>query len=80
MARLAAQVTCLADNRLTIINVMAIAILQGVQPLQQHTHPLWRYNGTDDATRSMRKGFKDQAAITTALSGIFKGEKEDFDQ
>jgi hypothetical protein len=80
VARLAAQVTCLADNRLTIINVMAIAILRGVQPLQQRTHPLWRYNGIDDATQSMKKGFKDQAATTAALAGIYKGEKDDFAQ
>lgn len=51
---LASQVSCLARKGLTIIN----AILWGVQRLQQRIHPLWRYNGTDDATRSMKKGFQ----------------------
>lgn len=45
------RVLALAHGGLTIVDVMAIAINQCVQPLQQRTHPLWSYNGTSDASR-----------------------------
>lgn len=57
---------------------MAVAIARGVQPLQQRIHPLWRYNGSDDATQAIRDGFENQAALAAALEAIYKGEKEDF--
>jgi hypothetical protein len=50
--RLAARVRILAHHKLTMIDVMAAAISRCVQPLQQRVHPLWRYNGTSDTTRS----------------------------
>lgn len=70
VARLAAQVRCLAHNRLTIIDVTATAISQGVQPPQPRIHPLWRYNGTNDAARSSNHGCH--------YSRHIQGEKEDF--
>ena len=76
--RLAAQVSCLAHNKLTTIDVIAMTILRGVQPLQQRVHPLWRYNGKDDATRSVKEDFASPAALAAVLAGIFKGEEEDF--
>ena len=78
VARLAAQVTCLAHNKLTLINVMAVAIARGIQPLQQRVHPMWEYNGTDDSTRAIRCGFEDRQALGLALETMFKGEKADL--
>lgn len=57
---------------------MAVAIGRGVQPLQQRTHALWQYNGSNDATRVIRKGFESLAALAAALEAIYKGGKEDF--
>jgi hypothetical protein len=57
---------------------MAAAITRCVQPLQQRIHPLWRYNGTSDTTRSRRLGPANQAALEAALADLYKGEKEDF--
>lgn len=57
---------------------MVVAIGRGVQLLQQRTHPLWRYNRSNDTTQAIREGFKNQAALTATLEVIYKGEKEDF--
>jgi hypothetical protein len=78
VTRLAAQVRLLAHNRLTMVDVMAIAIARCVQPLQQRIHPLWNYNGEDDATRYTRKGPANQAAIAAILADLFKGEEQEF--
>jgi hypothetical protein len=63
-----------------MIDVMAAALTRCVQPLQQRVHPLWRYNGTSDTTRSRRLGPADQTALAAALAALFKGEQEDFIQ
>ena len=68
----------LAHNGLTIIDVMAAAIARCVQPLQQRMHPLWCYNGEDDATQCTRKGPADQAAMAVILADLFKGEEQEF--
>jgi hypothetical protein len=78
--RLATQVRLLVHSKLTIIDVMTAVIARCVQPLQQRTHPLWRYNGTNDTTRSQRQGPANQAAMAAILADHFKGEKEDFTQ
>ena len=41
-------------------------------------HPLWCYNGVDDATRYKRMGPADQAAMATILADLFKGEEQEF--
>jgi hypothetical protein len=61
-----------------MVDVMAIAIARCVQPLQQRIHPLWKYNGEDDATRYTRKGPANQAAIAAILADLFKGEEQEF--
>jgi hypothetical protein len=78
VARLAAQVRWLAHNGLTIIDMMAIAIARCVQPLQQRVHPLWNYNGEDDATRYKKKGPANQAAMAAILADLYKGEEQEF--
>ena len=67
-----------ALSGLTIIEVMSICIMQGVQPLQYRGHPLWCYNGADDAIRCGRKGPDNAAALAKILSELFKGEEEEF--
>lgn len=78
MAHLPAKVRCLTNTGLTIIDVMAVAIDRRVQPLWQRQHPLCMYNGTDDTTRSIQRGFKNEAAFGAAIAGIYKGEATDF--
>ena len=68
----------LAKLGLTIIEVMSICIMRGVQPLQYQGHPMWRFNGEDDATRCGRKGPNSAAALAKVLSELFKGEEEEF--
>ena len=50
------RIKLLAKSGLTITEVMAICIMRGVQPLQYRGHPMWDFNGEDDATRYGRKG------------------------
>jgi hypothetical protein len=78
--RLSTHVRLLAHHKLTMIDVMAAVLTRCVQPLQQRVHPLWRYNGTSDTTRSRRLGPADQTALAAALADLFKGEQEDFVQ
>ena len=52
--------------------------MRGVQPLQYRGHPMWDFNGEDDATRHGRKGLGSAADLVKILSGLYKGEKEDF--
>ena len=72
------RIEALAQSGLTIIEVMSICIMRGVQPLQYHGHPLWCFNGADDATCYERKGPGDAAALAKILSELFKGEEEEF--
>lgn len=53
---------------------MAVALARGVQPLQQRAHPMWEYNGTDDSTRAIRKGFYEGRSLKDMLALMFKGE------
>ena len=39
---------------------------------------MWDFNGEDDATRHGRKGPGSVADLVKILSGLYKGEKEDF--
>ena len=72
------RIKLLAKSGLTIVEVMAICIMRGVQPLQYRGHPLWCFNGEDDATRCGRKGPDSAAALAKILSELFKGEEEEF--
>ena len=75
---LMSRIKLLAKSRLTIVEVMAICIMRGVQPLQYRGNPMWHYNGTDDATRCGRKGPDSATALARILSDLYKGEEEDF--
>ena len=72
------RIKALAQSGFTVIEVMSICIMRGVQPLQYRGHPLWCYNGADDATRCGRKGPDNAAALAKILSELFKGEEEEF--
>ena len=72
------QIKALVQSGLTIIEVMSICIMRGVQPLQYRGHPLWCFNEEDDATRCGRKGLDSPTALAKVLSELFKGEEEEF--
>ena len=61
-----------------MIKVMTICIMRGVQLLQYRGHPMWDFNGEDDATRCGRKGLDSAATLTRILSALYKGEEEEF--
>ena len=71
-------IKALAQSGLTIIEVMSICIMRGVQPLQYRGHPLWCFNEEDDATHCGRKGPDSAAALAKILSELLKGEEEEF--
>ena len=72
------RIRLLAHSGLTMIGVMATCIMRGVQPLQYRGHPMWDFNGDDDATHHGRKGPGSADDLVKILSGLYKGEKEDF--
>ena len=72
------RIKLLAHSRLTMIEVMATCIMRGVQPLQYRGHPMWDFNGDDDATRCGHKGPKSVTDLTKILSTLYKGEEEEF--
>ena len=72
------RIRLLAHSGLTMIGVMATCIMRGVQPLQYRGHPMWDFNGENDATRHGRKGPGSTIDLVKILSGLYKGEKEDF--
>ncbi len=72
------QIRLLDHSGLTMIEVMATCITRGVQPLQYRGHPMWDFNGEDDATRCSRKGPDLAATLMKILSSLFKGEEEEF--
>ena len=72
------RIRLLAHSGLTMIGVMAECIMRGVQPLQYRSHPMWDFNGEDDATRCGRKGPDSAAALLKILSTLYKGEEEEF--
>ena len=61
-----------------MIEVMATCIMRGVQPLQYRGHPMWDFNGEDDATLYGRKGSGSVADLIKILSTLYKGEEEEF--
>ncbi len=72
------RIKLLAKSGLTIVEVMAICIIRGVQPFQYRGHPMWDFNREDDATRCDRKGPESAAALREILSNLYKGEEEEF--
>ena len=72
------RIKTLAKSGLTIIEVMSICIMRGVQPLKYRGKPMWHFNGEDDATHCGRKGLDSVAALAKILSDLFKGEEEEF--
>ena len=72
------RIKLLAKSGLTIVEVMAICIMRGVQPLQYLGNPVWHYKGTDDATRCGRNGPNSATMLARILSDLYKGEEEDF--
>ena len=72
------RIKILAQSRLSIIEVIAISITRGVQPLQSRGLPLWNYNREDDTSRYGRKGPDNFAALSAMLADLYKGEKEEF--
>ena len=61
-----------------MIGVMATCIMRGVQPLQYRGHPMWDFNGEDDATCCGRKGPGSVTDLMKILSALYKGEEEVF--
>src|SRR3954469_1123363 len=72
------RIKALALSGLTTTEVMSICIMRGVQPLQYRGHPMWDFNGEDDATRCGRNWPDSIAALAKILSGLYKGEEEEF--
>ena len=72
------RIRLLAHSGLTMIGVMAACIMRGVQPLQYRGHPMWDFNGEDDATRYGRKGPDSATALLKILSTLYKGEEEEL--
>ena len=75
---LMSRISSLARSRLTMIEVMAICIMRGVQLLQYRGHPMWDFNGEDDATRHGHKGPDSAAVLIKILSALYKGEEEEY--
>ena len=75
---LMSRIRLLDHSRLTMIKVMAICITREVQSLQYRGHPMWDFNGEDDATRCDCKGPDTAATLTRILSALYKGEEEEF--
>ena len=72
------RIRLLAHSGLTMIGVMATCIMWGVQPLQYRGHPMWDFNGEDDATRHGRKGLDSAASLIKILSALYKVGEEEF--
>ena len=72
------RIRLLAHSGLTMIKFMAVCITREVHPLQYRGHPMWDFNGEDDATRCGRKGPDSAATLTRILSALYKEEEEEF--
>ena len=72
------RIKALAQSGLTVIEVMSICIMRGVQPLQYRGKPMWHFNGEDDATHCGRKGPDSITALAKILSDLYEGEEEEF--
>ena len=69
------RISFLARSGLTMIEIMAICIMRGVQLLQYRGHPMWDFNWEDDATRYGRKGLGSVADLIKILSTLYKGKR-----
>ena len=76
--QLMSKIKELTQSRLIVIEVMAISIARGVQPLQYRGLPMWHYNGEDDASRCNRKGLDTPSSLSKILAELFKGEEKEF--
>ena len=72
------KIKTLAQSGQSIIEVMAISTMRGIQPLQSRGLPMWNYNKEDDTSRYGRKGPDNFAALAAMLADLYKGEKEEF--
>ena len=72
------RIKLLAKSGLTIVEVMEICIMRGVQPLQYRGKPMWHFNGEDDVTRCGYKSPDSATALARILSDLYKGEEEEF--
>ena len=73
--QLMSKIRILAQSGLPIVEVMAISIMRGVQPLQYRGHPMWHFNGDDDATHCGRKGSDSTTTLVEILSDLYKGKE-----
>ena len=72
------RIKILAKSGMTIVEVMAMCIMRGVQPLQYRGQPMWHYNGEDDATRCGHKGPDSAITVARMLSDLYKEDEEEF--
>ena len=72
------RIRLLAHSGLTMIGVMAACIMRGVQPLQYRGHPMWDFNGEDDATHYGRKGLDSTADLTKTCSLCTREKRRNF--
>ena len=72
------RIKLLDKSGLTIVEVMAICIMRGVQPLQYQGNPMWHFTGEDDATRCGRKGPDSATILARVMVDLYKGEENDF--
>ena len=72
------RIKILAQSGLTIIEVMSICIMWGVQPLQYRGKPISHFNGEDDASHCGSKGPDSATSLAKILSELYKGEEEEF--
>ena len=61
-------------GRIRLLAHSGLTMMRGVQPLQYRGHPMWDFNGEDDATRHGRRGPGSIADLAKILSGLYKGE------
>lgn len=78
VTRLTKKIARLADEGLTLVDVMLVALSHGIQPLQHRVHPMWEYNGVDDSTRAIRGGFYEGKPMRKMLLLMFKGKASNF--
>ena len=78
MNRLAHQVSLLRSHGLLLPSIMVVALLRGVQPLQQRYHPLWKYNYSNDSTRSIKGEFHERHMLAQMLVAMFKRDESNL--
>lgn len=78
MTKLSKKVARLVKDKVTLPQVMHVALNHGVQPLQARVHPMWMLNGKDDATRAIRGNFYEGKSMKGMLSLLFIGKASDL--